>query len=103
MFGMETAIDPKRVVADGYDRMGPAFSTWVAENPAEVRSWFLREVLARLAKGSMFSSSAAGRARMQTELSAGRRYTASICRGYSSPSRNGVVPTRGSSAQTSRR
>ena len=52
MFGMETAIDPKRVVADGYDRMGPAFSTWVAENPAEVRSWFFREVLAKLAKGS---------------------------------------------------
>ena len=100
---MEKPIDPKRVVADGYDRLGSEFSTWVAENPAEDRLRFLREVLARPPKDPMFSSSAAGRARLRlsSALSDGTRV--SICLGCSSPSRNGVFPKRGSSVRTSRR
>jgi SAM-dependent methyltransferase len=45
-------VDPKRVVADGYDRLGPAFSAWNEARPPDVRSWFLGEVLARLGEGS---------------------------------------------------
>jgi SAM-dependent methyltransferase len=75
IFVVETPIDPKRVVADGYDRLGPAFSTWVAENPPEVRSWFLREVLARLAKGSDVLELGCGPGTAATELCADRRYT----------------------------
>ena len=73
-------IDPKRIVAEGYDRLGPAFSTWVAENPAEVRSWFLREVLARLAEGSHVLELGCGPGTAATELSAGRRYTGGVAR-----------------------
>ncbi len=72
---MGERIDPKHIVAEGYDRLGPAFSTWVAENPAEVRSWFLREVLARLAEGSHVLELGCGPGTAATELSAGRRYT----------------------------
>jgi len=39
------ASDPKRVVAGGYDRLGSAFSAWIARNPHEVREWFLSEVV----------------------------------------------------------
>ena len=72
---MREPMDPKRIVAEGYDRIGPAFSTWVAENPAEVRSWFLREVLARLAEASHVLELGCGPGTAATELSAGRRYT----------------------------
>jgi hypothetical protein len=34
---MEQAADPKRVVADGYDRMGSAFAAWNDERPSDVR------------------------------------------------------------------
>ena len=71
---METHIDPKRVVADGYDRMGPAFSAWVAENPPAVRSWFLAQVLARLGEGSDILELGCGPGTAATELSSGRRY-----------------------------
>lgn len=72
---METRIDPKRVVADGYDRIGSAFSAWVAENPPAVRSWFLAEVLARLGEGSDILELGCGPGTAATELSAARRYT----------------------------
>jgi SAM-dependent methyltransferase len=71
----EEAADPKRVVADGYDRLGSSFATWVAANPPEVRSWFLHEVLARLAEGSDVLELGCGPGTAATELSAGRRYT----------------------------
>lgn len=72
---MDEHVDPKRVVADGYDRMGLKFSAWVAENPPAVRSWFLTEVLARLGKGSDILELGCGPGTAATELSAGRRYT----------------------------
>jgi cyclopropane fatty-acyl-phospholipid synthase-like methyltransferase len=72
---METHIDPRRVVADGYDRIGPAFSAWVAENPPAVRSWFLAETLARLGEGSDILELGCGPGTAASELSAGRRYT----------------------------
>jgi cyclopropane fatty-acyl-phospholipid synthase-like methyltransferase len=71
----ENAPDPKRIVAEGYDRLGPQFSSWVAENPPEVRSWFLHEVLAGLAEGSEVLELGCGPGTAAMELSAGRRYT----------------------------
>lgn len=67
-------MDPKRVVAEGYDQLGPAFSAWVAENPKEVRSWFLGEVLARLGEGSHVLELGCGPGTAAMNLSAGRRY-----------------------------
>lgn len=67
-------MDPKRVVAEGYDRLGPAFSEWEAGNPKEVRSWFLREVLARLGEGSSVLELGCGPGTAAAALSAGRRY-----------------------------
>jgi SAM-dependent methyltransferase len=66
--------DPKRIVAEGYDRLGPAFSAWVAENPAEVRSWFLDMVLARLGEESDVLELGCGPGTAAIELSAERRY-----------------------------
>jgi SAM-dependent methyltransferase len=68
-------IDSKRIVADGYDRIGPAFSAWVAKNPPVVRSWFLAQVLARLGEGSDILELGCGPGTAATELSAGRLYT----------------------------
>jgi SAM-dependent methyltransferase len=71
---MENHIDPKRIVADGYDRMGDAFSAWNSERPAEVRRWFRGEVLARLGEGSTLLELGCGPGTDAAELSAGRRY-----------------------------
>jgi cyclopropane fatty-acyl-phospholipid synthase-like methyltransferase len=62
------------MVSDGYDRLGSAFSAWVAENPPEVRSWFLGEVLTRLGAGSDVLELGCGPGTAATALSAGRRY-----------------------------
>src|SRR6266496_914553 len=67
-------MDPKRIVADGYDRMGREFSVWNSERPPEVRRWFLEEVLARLPGGSAVLELGCGPGRDAAELSAGRRY-----------------------------
>ncbi len=67
-------MDPKRIVADGYDRMGREFSVWNSERPPEVRRWFLEEVLARLPGGSAVPELGCGPGTDAAELSAGRRY-----------------------------
>ncbi len=71
---MEGNVDPKRVVADGYDRMGPEFFAWNSERPPDVRRWFLGEVLARLDEGSTVLELGCGPSTDAAELSAGRRY-----------------------------
>jgi SAM-dependent methyltransferase len=71
---VNTSFDPKRVVAEGYDRLGPAFSAWTSENSPEVRRWFLDEVLARLGDGSSVLELGCGPGTAAVELSAGRRY-----------------------------
>ncbi len=71
---MEDLVDPKRIVADGYDRMGHEFSAWSSERPSEVRRWFLGEVLARLGEGSAVLEVGCGPGTEAGELSAGRRY-----------------------------
>ena len=71
---METPPDPKRTVAEGYDRLGPTYFAWEVENPPEVRSWFMAEVLSRLAKGSDILELGCGPGTSGTDLSAGRQY-----------------------------
>src|SRR5262245_54056335 len=66
--------DPKRIVADGYDHMGPDFSTWNADRPPDVRSWYLGEVLSRLGEGSVVLELGCGPGTDTRELSAGHRY-----------------------------
>jgi SAM-dependent methyltransferase len=63
-----------RVIADGYDGMDKEFSAWNDARPLQVRSWFLGEVLARLAKGSSVLELGCGPGTDAAELSAGRRY-----------------------------
>jgi SAM-dependent methyltransferase len=67
-------LDPKLVVAEGYDRMGEEFSAWNDARPPEVRSWFLGEVLARLRQGSSVLELGCGPGTDAADLSAGRRY-----------------------------
>jgi SAM-dependent methyltransferase len=67
-------MDPKRVVAEGYDRLGDAFPDWEASRPPEVRQWFLREALDRLGPGSAVVELGCGPGTAAAELSAGRRY-----------------------------
>jgi SAM-dependent methyltransferase len=69
-----TAGDPKRIVAEGYDRMGPAFSEWNSARPPDVRQWFRGEVLERLPDGSTLLELGCGPGTDAAELSAGRRY-----------------------------
>jgi len=71
---MADLVDPKRIVADGYDRMGHEFSAWNSARPSEVRRWFLGEVLARLEEGSSVLEVGCGPGTDAAELSAGRRY-----------------------------
>ena len=71
---MEQGVDPKRIVAEGYDRMGAEFAAWNASRPKESRRWFLREVLARLPAGSTVLEVGCGPGTEAGELSAGRRY-----------------------------
>lgn len=32
-------MDPKRVVAEGYDALGPAYAAWVAQGGPDMRTW----------------------------------------------------------------
>jgi cyclopropane fatty-acyl-phospholipid synthase-like methyltransferase len=67
-------VNPKRIVADGYDQLGSAFPAWVAESGSEVRSWFLGEVLARVGEGSGVIELGCGPGTAAAALSSGRRY-----------------------------
>ena len=71
---MLSPTDPKRVVAEGYDQLGSAFSAWNSNRPSEVRRWFLGEVLARLPEGTGVLELGCGPGTDAAELSAGRRY-----------------------------
>lgn len=66
--------DSKRVVAEGYDRMGLEFSDWNSQRPPEVRRWFLGEALARLPEGTTVLELGCGPGTDAAELSTGRRY-----------------------------
>jgi SAM-dependent methyltransferase len=63
-----------RIIADGYDRMGEAFSRWNATRPAAGRTWFLDEVVARLPEGSTVLELGCGPGTDAAALADGRRY-----------------------------
>jgi len=71
---MEAHVGPKRIVADGYDRMGAEFSTWNTERPRDVGRWFVGEVLSRVPPGATVLELGCGPGTDATELSNGRRY-----------------------------
>ena len=69
-----SVLDPKRIVAEGYDRMGTAFPDWNDERAPEARRWFLGEVLARLRNGTDVLELGCGPGTDAAALSADRRY-----------------------------
>lgn len=45
--------DPKRIIEDGYDRIGPQYRPWSDEAmPDDVRGEYVKEALSRLAAGA---------------------------------------------------
>ncbi len=68
------STDPKRVVAEGYDALGSAYSEWDAQSGPEVRTWFLGEALSRLGAGTDVLELGCGSGPAAPALSAGRRY-----------------------------
>ena len=70
----DDAADSRRIITDGYDRMGPTFAEWNAARPSDGRRWFLGEVLARLPEGSAVLELGCGPGTDAAELSAGRSY-----------------------------
>jgi cyclopropane fatty-acyl-phospholipid synthase-like methyltransferase len=71
---MEDVGNSKRIVADGYDRMGSEFAAWNSQRPPHARRFFLGEALARLGEGSTVVELGCGPGTDAGELSAGRRY-----------------------------
>jgi SAM-dependent methyltransferase len=71
---MSTHEDPKRIIAEGYDRMGSEFDEWNAQLPSEGRQWFLDEVLRRLHDGSRVLELGCGPGTDAEALSRNRRY-----------------------------
>ena len=70
---MGSPVDPRRIVADGYDRMGSAFLDWSSRCSTETRRWFLDEALARLGEGSSVLELGCGPGTEAAMLSDGRR------------------------------
>jgi SAM-dependent methyltransferase len=66
--------DPKRVIAEGYDRLGGTFDEWNAQLPSEGRRWFRDEVLGRLAEGSTVLEVGCGPGTDAPPLARDRRY-----------------------------
>lgn len=69
-----SVLDPKRIIGEGYDRIGMRFPEWNDERAPEARAWFLREVLARLEEGSDILELGCGPGTDAAALSADRRY-----------------------------
>jgi SAM-dependent methyltransferase len=66
--------EPKRVVRDGYDRLGERYR--VASNDAEgPRAWFMAETLARIPTGADVLELGCGPGVEAVRLAEGRRYT----------------------------
>jgi SAM-dependent methyltransferase len=66
--------EPKRVIEQGYDRLGRRFREWVDDGESEAREWFLSEVFARLPDGGDILELGCGAGVEAVTLSAGRRY-----------------------------
>ena len=66
--------DPKRIVTEGYDRLGERYREWFDSTASGVRGWFLSEVLARVPVGADVLELGCGPGIDATVLSDGRRY-----------------------------
>jgi SAM-dependent methyltransferase len=66
--------DPKRIVADGHDRLGSAFADWEAARRPDAKQWFQGQVIERLGRGSAVLELGCGPGTAAAELSAERRY-----------------------------
>lgn len=71
----DASIDPKRIVAEGYDRIGAAYRSWADAPGSEVRRWFLSETLVRIPPGSDVIELGCGPGIDAVALAEGRRYT----------------------------
>ena len=67
-------MDPKQIVADGYDRIARRYAEWDAGGD-EVRAWFLDEVLQRLPAGAAVLELGCGSGTAAATLADGRSYT----------------------------
>lgn len=67
-------MDPKRIVREGYDRLGEAYRC-AAEPEGGTRRWFLDEALARIPGGADVLELGCGTGIDAVELAAGRTYT----------------------------
>jgi SAM-dependent methyltransferase len=67
--------DPKRIVAEGYDRIGDDLRPWFDETAGQVRGWFLSEILQRVPESSHVLELGCGAGVDAIELAEGRRYT----------------------------
>jgi ubiquinone/menaquinone biosynthesis C-methylase UbiE len=67
--------DPKRIVANGYDRIGGAYRPWSDAGDSGVRRRFLSETLARIPPGSDVLELGCGAGIEAAALAECRRYT----------------------------
>ena len=68
-------MDPKRIVREGYDRIGAGYRVWSDAAGGGVRRWFMNEALARIPPGSDVLELGCGPGVDAVLLAEGRRYT----------------------------
>lgn len=68
-------MDPKRIIEEGYDRIGARYLDWTTSAGSGVRERFLDEVLQRLPAGAELLELGCGPATVSPMLADGRRYT----------------------------
>jgi len=68
-------VDPKRIVREGYDRLGEGYRSWSDAEGGAVRRWFLDEIGSRLRPGDRVLELGCGPGVDAVELARGRRYT----------------------------
>jgi SAM-dependent methyltransferase len=71
----DRTVDPKRIVEDGYDRLGFRYRDWTTSHERGVREWFLDEVLQRLPADADVLELGCGPATVSPMLADGRRYS----------------------------
>jgi len=68
-------MDPKRMIEEGYDRLGSRYIEWTTSQGPGVREWFLDEVLQRLPADASVLELGCGPGTVSPALADGRRYT----------------------------
>lgn len=68
-------MDPKRMIEQGYDRLGSRYFEWTTSQGPGVREWFLDEVLQRLPREAVVLELGCGPGTVSAALADGRHYT----------------------------